>query len=59
MGAELREVVVVVVFVIEVVELVVSVLVGELLGVRVDEGGEDVDPVTTQEQADETRDGIP
>jgi hypothetical protein len=58
-GAEPREVIVVVVVVIEVKELIVSVLVGELLGVGVYEGGEDEDPFTTQEQADETRDGIP
>lgn len=40
------------------VELVVSVLVGELLGAGVDEGGEDRDPVTRQEQAEEMRDGM-
>ena len=51
MGAETGEVVV--------VELVVSVPVSELLRVGVDEGGEDGGPVTTQEQADDTRDGIP
>jgi hypothetical protein len=55
-GAELGEVVVIVIVVV--IELVVSVLVGELLGAGVDEGGEGVS-VATQEQADDTRDGIP
>jgi hypothetical protein len=50
-GAEPGEVVV--------VELVVSVFVGEQLGEGVDEGREDAGPVTMQKQADDTRDGSP